>query len=87
MFGKHRLLNGRLTIADWARVEDAVVAAGFWLLDEDWPNLGSMGGAKWMIAGRRRHDYHVVKRLNPRDALYDLGRLMFDLAGLDEVRL
>ena len=68
-------------------VEDAVVAAGFWLLDEDWPNLGSMGGAKWMIAGRRRHDYHVVKRLNPRDALYDLGRLMFDLVGLDEVRL
>jgi hypothetical protein len=87
MFGKVRILNGRLTMADWARLEDAVVAAGFWLLDEDWPNLGSMGGAHWMIAGRRRHDYHLVKRLNPRGELYDFGRLMFDLVGLDGVRL
>jgi hypothetical protein len=87
MFGKERCLKRRLTMGDWARVEDAVVAASFWMLDENQLNLGSFGGANWMIAGRRRHDYHLVKRLNPHDGLYDLGRLMFDLAGLDAVSL
>ena len=85
VYGKSRCLSGHLTMSHWALVEDAIVAANFWMLDGHELNLGSMGGANWMIAGRRRHDYHLVRRLNPHDGLYDLGRLMFDLVGLDEV--
>jgi hypothetical protein len=64
MFGKSRCLNGRLTMSDWAQVEDAVVAARFWLLDErDYlGDIATFGGADWIIAGRRRHDQHVVQR-------------------------
>ncbi|MFZ2006760.1 MAG: hypothetical protein WB697_02220 [Stellaceae bacterium] len=46
-----------------------------------------MPGLHWRVAGRRRHDFHLVKRWSPRDRLYDLGRLLFDLAGLTEVRM
>jgi hypothetical protein len=44
-------------------------------------------GARWLIAGRRRFDYHIVHRWSPDGALHDLGRLLFDLAGLAVVRL
>jgi hypothetical protein len=40
-----------------------------------------------LFAGRRRHEYHYISRWCPDDALRDLGRLLFDLAGLAEVRL
>jgi len=87
VFGKTRCLSGRLTTSHWALVEDAVVAANFWAAKANERNLGSLDGANWMIAGRRGRDYHLVRRLNPHDGLFDLGRLMFDLVGLDEARL
>jgi hypothetical protein len=75
-----------LRTADWARLEDAIVAANFWMLDESDGHRGC-DGADWMVAGRRRHDYHLVRRWSPGGALYDLGRLPFDVTGLYEVRL
>jgi hypothetical protein len=72
--------------ADWARLEDAVVTANFWMLDEQNDRLG-LDGATWRFAGRRRRDYHSISRWSPVDSLWDLGRLFFDVAGLEEVRL
>jgi hypothetical protein len=87
-FGKVRCYSARLTIADWVKVEDVVIAAGFWLLDDSSIlSLGTLDGASWRIAGRRGRDYHSVRRQSPHGTLRDLGRLMFDLAGLHEIRL
>jgi hypothetical protein len=36
-FEKARRCRGSLSCADWERLEDALVEAGFWLLDEDAP--------------------------------------------------
>jgi hypothetical protein len=38
-------------------------------------------------SAHRRHDYHYISRWSPDDALWDLGRFFFDVAGLAEVRL
>jgi hypothetical protein len=67
-------------MSDWARLEDAIIAANFWMLDESGGHRGC-GGADWMVAGRRRHDYHFVRRWSPGGALFDLGRLLFDVTG------
>jgi hypothetical protein len=85
-FGKARTWSARVALSSWALVEDAVVAANFWMLDEHGGDRG-FDGARWVIAGNRRHDHYWVGRWCPDDALFDLGRLLFDLAGLDEVRL
>jgi hypothetical protein len=86
MFNKGRSRCARLRISDWALLEDAVVVANLWLLDETSHQLGC-DGATWMMAGRRGFDYHYIRRWSPHDALFDLGRLMFDLVGLEAVRL
>ena len=86
-FGKLRSRSARLTMSDWSRLEDAVVAANFWMLDERIMLDIGCDGADWLLAGCRRREYHLVKRWSPDDLLFDVGRLMFDLAGLDEVRL
>ena len=62
------------------RHEDAIIGANFWMADERILDMGC-DGADWLLAGCRRHDYHPIKRWSPRDSLYDIGRLMFDLAG------
>lgn len=74
------------TPAEWSRMEDAVVAANFWMLDERGGPRG-LDGSTWCFAGRRRHEYHYISRWCPDGALRDLGRLLFDLAGLVEVGL
>jgi hypothetical protein len=84
--GKVRRFRGLLTTVDWSLLEDAIVAANFWMLDERGGRHG-LDGSTWRIAGRRRHDYHYISRWSPDDALWDLGRFFFDVAGLMEVRL
>ena len=71
--------SARLTMADWALLEDAVVAAGFWSLDERnlLADLTRVDGATWLVAGHREGEYHSIQRQSPHDALYDLGRLLF----------
>jgi hypothetical protein len=85
-YGKMRRFRGLLTPADWSRLQDAVVAANFWMLDEHGGRHG-LEGSTWRLAGRRRHDFHYIARWSPDGALWDLGRLFFDIAGLAEVRL
>jgi hypothetical protein len=68
-------------------IEDAVVAANFWMLDAREEHRLVLDGARWYLAGRRRRDYHFISRRIPQGALWDLGRLLFDLAGLEEVRI
>ena len=87
-FGKARRSRGALSRSDWSLVEDAVVAADFWMLDEHSQSPGlTLGGANWSLAGRRRHDFHCITRRSPCGALWELGRLLFDLAGLEAIRL
>jgi hypothetical protein len=87
-FGKARRSRGMLSRSDWSLVEDAVVAADFWMLDEQGERPGmTLGGTDWYLAGRRRRDYHYITRWSPHGTLWELGRLLFDLAGLEAIRL
>ena len=85
-YAKLRRYQARLTPADWSRLEDAVVAANFWMLDEHGGRRG-LDGSTWRFVGRRLRDYHFISRWCPDGTLWDLGRLLFDLAGLAQVRL
>jgi hypothetical protein len=85
-FGKVRRFRGLLTTADWSLLEDAIVAANFWMLDEHGGRHG-LDGSTWRFAARRRHDYHYISRWSPGGALWDLGRFFFDVAELAGVRL
>jgi hypothetical protein len=84
-YGKARRFRGLLTPNDWSRLEDAIVAADFWMIDEHGGRHG-LDGSTWCFAGRRGQEYHYISRWSPDDALWDLGRLFFDVAGLAEVR-
>jgi hypothetical protein len=94
-----------LTRRDWERLQDPLIAASFWTLDPDgidWPVDGDeqrtiaaiiasrgLDGSDWRFEGRRKDIYRAVSRLSPRAALYELGRLFFELAGppLAKVRI
>jgi hypothetical protein len=87
-FGKARWSRGALSRSEWCLIEDGVIAADFWLLDEhERQRAGILGGATWSLAGRRRHDFHYITRRSPDGALWELGRLLFDLAALEAIRL
>jgi hypothetical protein len=87
-FGKARRNRGVLSRSEWRLVEDAVVAADFWMLDQQSQNPGlTLRGNDWYLAGRRRRDYHYITRRSPHGTLWELGRLLFDLAGLKAIRL
>jgi hypothetical protein len=77
-----------LTLADWARLQDALIAASFWALGPEESRLG-LDGSDWLIEGRRKDIFRAVSRWSPRGALRDLGKLFFELAGppLAEVRI
>jgi hypothetical protein len=85
-FGKVRRFHGQVSRDAWARLEDALVEANFWMLDNHGGRHG-LDGSIWSLAGRRHRDYHFISRWSPDDELWDLGRLFFDLAALDRVRL
>jgi hypothetical protein len=68
-------------------LQDALIRASFWTLDIRDDRIG-FDGATWTIEGRRRDIYHVVERWSPDyDAIWRLGRLLFDLAGFTQIRL
>ena len=71
---------------DWARLQDALIAANFWAFNTHGEAYG-LDGACWTIEGRRKDIFRAVRRWSPDDQLHDLGRLLFDLAGLHEVRI
>lgn len=85
-FGKIRRYHGPISRSAWARLEDAIVETNFWMLDEHGGRHG-FDGSTWRFAGRHRRDYHFISRWSPDDDLWDLGRLFFDLAGLEGVPL
>jgi hypothetical protein len=66
-FGKVRRFRGLLTTVDWFLLEDAIVAANFWMLDERGSHHG-LDGSTWRFAARRRHDYHYISRWSPDGA-------------------
>jgi len=51
-FGKVRRFRGFLAPNDWSRLEDAIVAANFWMLDERGGRDG-LDGSTWRFAARR----------------------------------
>src|ERR1051325_8228472 len=52
-FGRARMCRGVLSMTDWALIEDAVVAAEFWLLDKCSGARG-LDGATWCFAAPPR---------------------------------
>jgi hypothetical protein len=70
-FGKVRRFRALLTPADWSLLEDATVAANFWMLDERDGRHG-LDGSTWRFAADRRHDYHYISRWSPDDAISHL---------------
>jgi hypothetical protein len=81
-FARTERSDASLTVADWARLQDAVIAANFWALDPHGEAYGR-DGACGTIEGRRKDIFHAVRRWSPDDQVHDL----FDLAGLCEVRI
>jgi hypothetical protein len=78
------------TPEDWARLQEALAAACFWMLDADeGPIVRGLDGSDWLIEGRRKDIFRAVSRWGPRGALRDLGKLLFEMAGspLAEVRV
>jgi len=65
---------------DWTRLEDAVVAANFWMLDERGGRHG-LDGSTWRFAGRRRHDYHYIARWSPDGRAMGVGAVSLRCCG------
>ncbi len=88
VFGDADRRRVSLTMSDWGRLQDALIAASFWALDPEELRLG-LDGSDWLIEGCRKDIYRAVSRWSPDGAIYDLGSLFFELAGspLAEVRI
>jgi hypothetical protein len=66
----------------WALLEHALLAAGFWAIPTQEERQGVMlDGATWIIEGRRRDVYRVLRRDSPRGPIFELGRAFLDIAG------
>ncbi len=85
-FARTERCEASLTPCDWARLQDALIAANFWTLD---PHAEAHGldGACWTIEGRRKNIFRAAHHWSPGGELRDLGRLLFDLAGLNKVKI
>ncbi len=79
-FARTERSDASLTVADWARLQDALIAANFWALEPHGEAHG-LDGAYWTIKGRRKDIFRAVHRWSPHGAIHDLGRLFFALAG------
>ncbi|SRR6266568_741801 len=79
-FARTERYEASLTPCDWARLQNALIAANFWALDSHAEAHG-LDGARWTIEGRRKDIFRAVHRWSPRGAIYDLGRLFFVFAG------
>ena len=77
-FARTERSDASLTVADWARLQDALIAANFWALEPHGEAHG-LDGAYWTIEGRRKDIFRAVHR-SPHGAIHDLGRLFFALA-------
>lgn len=52
-FSRTRRGRGMVSRSGWTLIEDALVAANFWMLDEQEEERLLVGGARWYVAGRR----------------------------------
>jgi hypothetical protein len=75
-----------LTMSDWRRLQDALVDASFWALDVRDDRIG-FDGATWTIEGRRKEICRIVERWCPGGAIWHLGPVFFDLAGLTHIEI
>jgi hypothetical protein len=76
LFGDADRRQVPLTMSDWGRLQDALIAMSFWALDPEERRLG-LDGSDWLIEGRRKNIYRAVSRWSPDGAIYDLGKLFF----------
>jgi hypothetical protein len=81
LFGDADRRQMPLSLANWARLQDALIVASFWALDPEESRIG-LDGSDWLIEGRRKDTFRAVGRWSPIGAIYDLGKLFFELAGL-----
>jgi hypothetical protein len=89
MFNKAERFEAMLTLADWRRVQDALIAANFWSLppfvQSQWLHLD---GYDVIVEGRLRDIFRATQLFNPDvDELWRLCRVAFDVAGLTGIRL
>ena len=75
-----------LSMEDWGRLQSALIDASFWALEARDDRLG-LDGAWWTIEGRRKEIYRCARRWSPDGAIWRLGRMFFDLAGLTHVKI
>jgi hypothetical protein len=89
MFNKPERFAALLTEADWDRLQDAVTVARFWWLPRIVRPRGLwLDGFHLIVEARRGDTFRVSKFDNPDvPEFWKLGRLAFDLAGLDDVPL
>ena len=73
----------RITPQQWEQVEEIVKGSNFWKLPTSGGDRGA-DGEDWVIEGRRRSDYHVVKRWSPRDGAITRWLLLMKWAGFSE---
>jgi hypothetical protein len=80
LFGDADRRQVTVTISDWGRLQDALIAASFWALGPEECRRG-LDGSNWLIEGRSKDIYRAVDRWSPSGAIYDLGKQFFELAG------
>jgi hypothetical protein len=71
-----------LTLADWARLQEVLITAFFWAFDSEEPLLVVSMGRFGQSRGAPEGHLSGCQQVSPRDeAVRDLGRLFFELAG------
>jgi hypothetical protein len=88
MFNEAERIETVLTTVGWRRLQEALIAANFWSLPPFVHPRGVLDGYDLVVEGRRRNVFRATRLTNPdREELRRLGRVAFDIAGLDRVRL
>lgn len=64
-----RRAERKLTDAEWTKIANDVRALNFWELPAQ-TNDNGLDGARWILEGRERSQYHVVQRWSPKEGPY-----------------
>jgi hypothetical protein len=74
-------LPRKLAAGEWAALQAAVNAAGFWDMPSKKEEMG-LDGAEWVLEGKRGARYHVVQRWSPRNDAYRAACVAFLTASM-----
>lgn len=82
--GVAKRIERSLSSADWKALVAVLGKIDFWTMPTNpTPFEVGLDGARWILEGRRRTEYHVVDRFSAREGAYrDAGLTFLNLAGL-----